>query len=405
MANPLEGYRVLDVTTWFQSLATRMLADLGAEVIKIEPQHSGGDPVRGVVSQAELQTGKKQRNVAFEHGNCNKKSITLDLRKPKGREVLYKLVEKSDVFVHNLRSEPATRLGLDYATVSQHNPRLIYSECSAWGPKGPGADRAAYDRMAMARSGIMTIAGEPGAPPSYINGAIADHTGANMAAFGIVLGLLMREKFGIGQQVESSLLGSMVHLMSLNVETKVITNNEIARYARAKAPNPMWNEYRCQDDKWISLGMLQSDRYWHSFCQALEIGDVGENPRFANIRERAKNNVVLIKILDEVFASRPRHEWIDRMDARGDLIFEPVNSFADLVEDPQVMANNYITEYEHPTYGKTRMVGCPIHFNANSTSVIKLPPPQLGEHTEQVLQEILGYSWDDIIHLKDEGVI
>ncbi|MFA4837267.1 MAG: CoA transferase [Dehalococcoidia bacterium] len=179
MPMPMEGYRVLDMTTWYQSVAGRMLGDLGAEVIKIEPRVTG-DPMRGVIEIQKMETGEARRNVAFEHGNYNKKSITLDLRKEKGREILYKLVEKSDVFLHNLRREPASRLGLDYDTLSQYNPRLVYTVSSGWGSKGPDINRASYDRLAQARSGIMSLAGQPETPPSYINAAIADHMGATV---------------------------------------------------------------------------------------------------------------------------------------------------------------------------------------------------------------------------------
>ncbi|MFA4836587.1 MAG: CoA transferase [Dehalococcoidia bacterium] len=403
MTLPLKGYRVLDATTWFQSIAARMMGDLGAEVIKIEPRGIG-DPIRGVMAMNKLETGEEARNMSFEHANFNKKSFTLDLRKERGRELLYKLVEKSDVFVHNLRSQAAIRLGIDYPTISKRNPRLIYALSCAWGSKGEGADRASYDRMAVARSGLMTYSGQPGTPPSYINASLADHMGATMMALATVSALLNREKTGLGQEVECSLLGSMMHLMGLNVDNKIAIGIELTRIDRTQARNPLWNEYMCKDDKGISLGMLMADRYWHSFCRALNLEDMEKDPRFENMTVRGKNAVDLIRILDKIFASKTRADWMDIMNQRGDLIFEPINGIADLVEDPQVWANNYIATYENPNWGKTNMAITPIRFGSETTKV-NLPTPELGAHTEMILNEILGFSREDIIKLKKEGVI
>ena len=403
MTMPLEGYRILDMTTWVQCVTARMLGDLGAEVIKIEPQPSG-DPYRGIMGWSKVVLGATPRNGPFEHANFNKKSIVLDLKQEAGRKVLYELVEKSDVFVHNLRRSATVKLGIDYATMSSHNPRLIYALSSGWGSNGPDEGKASFDRLALARSGIMSISGEPGAPPTYINGAIADHTGATMCALGLIVALLMREKNGQGQEVECSLLGSMMHLMSQNIDTKLITDKEIPRQARVDQGNPLWNEYRCSDDRWISLGMLQPDRYWHSFCQLMRLEHLEKDPRFENIVSRGQNARQFIAILDETFATKTRVEWLDIL-RRGDIIVEPVNSVADLLEDPQVSANNYIDEFDHPTWGKTRLVVTPIRLGSSSASSIRLPAPEFGQHTEEVLQNILGYSWEDIIKLKDAGVI
>lgn len=333
MILPLEGFRVLDATTWFQSVASRMMGDLGAEVIKIEPRQ-GGDPVRSTMSVGKLLTGEETRNVSFEHANFNKMSMTLDLRNTKGREILYKLVEKSDVLVHNLREQVAVKLGLDYPTVSKHNSQLIYALGSAWGSKGEGSNRASYDRMALARSGLMTYSGKPGTPPTYINASIADHMGATMLTLATVAALLSRERTGTGGVVESSLLGSMMHLMGLNVDKKLATNEELVNADRSSAPNPLWNEYMCKDGKGISLGMLQSNRHWHSLCETVGIQHLEHDIRFESAFQRAKNAAELVSILDEVFASKTRLEWMNIMNERGDLIFEPINGIADLVEDP-----------------------------------------------------------------------
>ncbi|MFA4836563.1 MAG: CoA transferase [Dehalococcoidia bacterium] len=403
MTMPLKGYRVLDMTTWFQSVAPRMMGDLGAEVIKIEPR-GGGDPMRGVMDMAKLMKGVDLRNMPIEHANYNKKSICLDLTKEKGRDILYKLVEKSDVFIHNLRSKAAIKLGIDYPTMKKHNPRLIYALSCAWGSKGDGAERASYDRMAAARSGLMSLSGALGTQPGQINGSLADHMGATMMTLSIVTALLNREKTGEGMEVESSLLGSVMHLIGLNVDTMLAEGVEIPRLDRTQAPNPMWNEYFCKDGKGISLGMLQADRYWHSFCQALGIEKLEKDPRFENFKVRAANGSELIRVLDGAFASKTRAEWTEIMDRQGDLIFEPINSMADLVKDPQIYANKYVVEYENPQWGKTKMAPTPIRFG-EQTAKVYAPPPEYGQHTEMILNGVLGIRWEQIVQLKAEEVI
>ncbi|MDD5093426.1 MAG: CoA transferase [Dehalococcoidia bacterium] len=402
MTLPLEGYRVLDLTSWFQSVAPRMLGDLGAEVIKIEPRGTG-EPMRGAMTQVRFEMGEVQRLPPMEHANFNKKDLSLDLTKAKGREVLWKLVEKSDVIVHNVRKKATKKLGIDYDTLSRHNPRLIYAVSTAWGSKGPSPDAPSYDRLVMARSGIMSIMGAPGTPPAYLNGAIADHMGATMTALGIVLAILKRERTGKGQEVEASLLGSMIHLLGMNVDHVTLINKEVPRHARTNTPNPFWNEYRCKDDKWLTLGMLQADRYWHPMCEILGLQHIEKDPRFEDIFVRKLHSAECIEILDEAFATRPRAEWLEMM-GKEDIVVAPVNSFFDLMEDPQVWANDYIGEYEDPRFGKTRMTVTPLRFGDDVPS-IRLPAPEYGEHTEMILNEILGMDWDEIIKLKEEEVI
>jgi CoA:oxalate CoA-transferase len=408
MTLPLEGYRVLDWTVWQQGpVASAMLGDLGAEVIKIESR-TGGDPLRGLlgtVGGAKQTAGViAERNFYFEHCNCNKKSIALDLTKEKGREIIYKLAEKSDVLVQNFRKDVAARLGLDYATLSRYNPRLVYATASGWGSKGPDRNRPALDFMGVARSGIMTIPGEPDQPPLQFQANIADQIGAIMTAHGVVIALLMRERHGMGQEVEASMLGSMICLLSTLVDFKLLSGVEQPKWSRVRPRNPLWNHYRCKDDKWVALGLLQPDRYWPTLCQALGIKHLEKDRRFENMDARAENAAEMVSVLDSVFATKTRQEWLDILSNAGDLLFEPVNTISDLVKDTQVWDNDYIIEYQHPVWGKVPMVGFPVRFSDATTSV-RLPPPEFGQHTEEVLRDILGYSWRDISDLKDAEVI
>src|SRR5712691_4680100 len=211
MNRPLDGVRILDWTIWQQGpVATMMLGDLGAEVIKLE-ERVGGDPGRGVMSVAGVLIGTSEgHNFYFEANNRHKKSLTLDLKKPEAKEIVYKLVEKSDVFAQNFRKGVAARLGLDYQTLSQYNPKLIYASASGYGPEGPDSGEPSFDYMGLARSGIMNAVGEPDMDPQSITGGIADQMGAIMLAYGVMTALVVRERYGIGQEVDTSHLGSMM---------------------------------------------------------------------------------------------------------------------------------------------------------------------------------------------------
>jgi crotonobetainyl-CoA:carnitine CoA-transferase CaiB-like acyl-CoA transferase len=403
MSMALEGIRVIDLTLWHQgAMAATILGDLGAEVIKIEDRVKG-DPARGFMQIIGASTGVMGRNAYFEHCNRNKKSITLDLTKQKGRQIAYQLVEKSDVFLHNMRKGVPERLGMDYKTLSQYNPRLIYASASGWGPKGPAAGKPSFDMTGIARSGMMTVAGEPGTPPVNIQG-MGDQIGAIMTAFSVVTAIAARERLGVGQEVEVSLLGSLVYLLGMYVDVELLVGHELPRFVRAKAGNPLWNYYRCKDDKWIVLAHIQSDRYWPTLCRAVGIEHLEKDPRFENMDVRGKNAAELISIMDEAFATKTRAEWLDIFEKSGDLIFEAVNTISDMVKDPQVRANDYIVGFQHPAWGKIDVVGIPMHFSCTPPSV-RLPAPEFGEHTEEVLQSVLGYSWDDIAKLNAEEVI
>ena len=408
MKMPLEGCRVIDWTIFQQGpLASMMLGDLGAEVIKIEDRKTG-DPQRGALRSVGKIDGNKalieiNRNAYFEHANRNKKSMTLDLTKPKGKEILYKLAEKSDVFVQNYRKRVASRLGVDYKTLRQYNPKIIYASASAWGPKGPDVNRPSFDFTGVSRSGLMAQVKE-GEPPTYQQGGIADHIGGIITSYGIMTALYMREKTGLGQEVEGSMLGGMTYLLSLLVDYKLIAGVEQPKWDRSVASNPLWNYYKCKDGKWITLGMLQPDRYWPDFCRTAGIQHLEKDPRFKDLIVRAANAAELVSILDKVFITKTRAEWQDMLNKHGDLLNEPVNTISELIEDPQVKANDYVLKFNHPSYGEIGMVGFPIYFSNASTGV-RLPAPEFGQHTEEVLQEVLGYSWEQIIKLKEEEVI
>jgi CoA:oxalate CoA-transferase len=403
MAMPLDGIRVIDWTIWQQGpVCSAMLGDLGAEVIKIEHRESG-DPGRGMLKMSGVDLTDRP-NFYFEANNRNKKSLTLDLKKPAAVQIVYQLIEKSDIFVQNYRFGVAARLGLGYDALRTHNPRLIYASATGYGPEGPERGDPSFDQMGLARSGLMLAVGEPDMPPLQVAGGIADQMGAIMLAYGVLAALLARERFGIGQEVDASHLGSMTFLQGLSVAARLMMGFAIPRMPRKYAANPLWNHYRCGDDKWICLGMLQPDRYWADFCRVLGRPELGDDARFGNLRARAANAGAAVEALDTIFASKPRDEWIRLLRAGGDFIFTVVNSVDDLPNDPQVLANDYIVDLEHPQFGTTQVVGIPVRLR-ETPGRVRLPAPEFGQHTEEILTGLLGYSWEQIAALNEQEVI
>lgn len=403
MAMPLDGMRVIDWTIWQQGpVCSTMLGDLGADVIKVE-ERIGGDPGRGMAKMSGIDMSDKP-NFYFEANNRNKRGITVDLKKPEGREIIYRLVETADVFVQNFRKGVAERLGLGYAELRQRNPRLIYATATGYGPEGPESGDPSFDQLGLARSGIMLAAGEPDMPPLAIAGGIADQMGAIMLAYGVLAALLARERFGVGQEVDGSHLGSMMALQGLSVSARLMWGFAIPRMPRKYQANPLWNHYQCQDGRWICLGMLQPDRYWAEFCRAVGRPELASDERFVDLRVRAANAGAAIEILDQVFAGKPLAEWLTILRAGGDFIFCQVNAVDDLPDDPQVRANDYVVDYEHPRHGATQVIGLPVRLGETPGS-IRLPAPEFGEHTEQILTEVLGYSWEQVAALKEREVI
>ncbi len=403
MQLPLAGIRVLDWTIWQQGpVATTMLGDLGAEVIKLEARE-GGDPGRGLVRAGGVDL-EKRPNFYFEANNRNKRSLTLDLKQPEAREIVYRLAARSDVFVQNFRKGVATRLGIDYPALRAHNPRLIYANATGYGPFGPDAEEPSFDRLGLARSGIMFAAGEPEMEPLPIGGGIADQMGAVMLAYGVLTALLARERFGVGQEVDASHLGSMMWLQGLSISMRLMMGRGFPREKRSAAANPLWNHYRCADGHWLALAMLQPDRYWADFCKAIGRPELASDPRFADLRARAQHAEQAVAILDQVFASRPRDAWLEILHQGGDFIFTRVNQIDDLPDDPQARANDYIVDFDHPEHGKIQVMGVPVRLS-ETPGQVREPAPELGQHTELVLQDVLGMGWDEIAGLRERKVI
>lgn len=403
MALPLEGIRVLDWTQWQQGpVASMMLGDLGAEVIKIE-ERIGGDPARGVEKLAGMVTFKSGRNAYFEMNNRNKKSVTLDVRKDEAKEIVYKLVEKSDIFLHNFLDSVARRQEMGYDTLAKYNPKLIYIHASGYGPQGPDAEERSFDYIGLARSGIMWMCGEGDSPPQRIEGGVGDQMGAVMTAYAAVVALLTRERFGIGQKAGASLLGSLMWLQADNVAFKLIGGEEYKRQSRKAVNNPLWNHYECGDGRWLVLAHLQSDRYWPNVCKAMGMEHLQNDERYLGTEARRGNSRELIATMDEIFETKTLDEWIPVLKENG-VIFCRLSDFDDLINDPQVLANDYITDYDHPAWGKMKVPGIPIHLE-KTPGQLRIPAPEFGQHTEEVLIDLLGYTWEQVSELREKEII
>jgi crotonobetainyl-CoA:carnitine CoA-transferase CaiB-like acyl-CoA transferase len=397
----LEGIRIIDFTTWaFAPGSCAILADWGADVIKIEDPTSG-DPHRGLFMVAGV--GMPDINFPWEFDNRNKRGMAVDLRTDEGKEILYKLVEGADVFVSNLQSAALEKLGVDYKTLSGINPKLIYAHGTGYGKEGPEATRAGYDYAAFwARGGIMRRIGEPGSPPPMALPGLGDSTGSITLAAGITLALLVRERTGVGQEVSVALLGTALWCNGITITGAGLLEKEPPRRSRKESPNPIYNSYECKDGKWVMLVCLQSDRYWADFCRVMGLEALEKDPRFGDMFKRVENCAELISILDESFITKDREEIGEAFDQNG-ILWTPVQTAREAVNDPQALANGFIVEVEHPTHGKFRNVASPIQFSKTPAG-IRSNAPELGQHTEEILLE-LGYSWDDITAFKDAKAI
>lgn len=404
MALPLEGIKIVELAAWvFGPHAGVHLADMGAEVIKIE-HPAGGDPGRSITGLRQVTTAATPDtlNFMFEQDNRGKKSVTLDLAQEEGREIAYKLVEGADIFISNFQLEVLKRLKMDYDTLSKINPRLIYGMGTGWGLKGPDKDKPAFDYVGFARSGLMGTLGEPdGVPPACLPG-FGDHIAAMTLDYGIMMALYHRERTGEGQMVHVSLLGSFNEAVSLNTQIALTMKQDVPKVSRKSVGNPLWNFYRTKDKRWFQLAMLQTDRHWHDFCEALEIQHLENDPRFNSHVQRCSNNLELIRILDDIFITRTLEEWEKRCMEKN-IIRGRVTTFLEQTRDPQLLENNYIVKFNHPIRGEINLVGIPVQLS-KSPGQIRAAAPELSQNTEEILLD-LGYTWEDIAKLKDKNVI
>ena len=398
----LKGIKVIDFTTWvFAPGTTAILADLGAEVIKVEDPATG-DPQRAIIMFGG-GTEIPDINFPWELENRNKKGVAIDLKVEQGKQIMYKMVEEADVFVSNVRSDVLDKLGMDYETLSKLNPKLIYAHGSGYGEAGPEYARPGFDYAAFwARGGIMNMVGEPDAPPPQCLPGYGDNTTAMSLAAGIAFALLVREKEGIGQRVDVSLLGTAMWCNGLSIVGSAFQEEEPVRTSRKEVPNPLFNSYKCKDGKWLMLACLQSDRYWSPFCKIMKIEELEHDKRYENMFVRAESPEALISTLDELFLAKDRDEWGRLFDEK-EVIWAPIQTLSETLDDPQAAANGFVSEVIHPEHGPFKLINTPFKLSKTPASIREIGP-ELGQNTEEILMD-MGYSWDDIIAFKEAKAI
>ena len=391
MSGVLQGVRILDLASmWAAPMASMYLADQGADVIKIEPPE--GDTSRRLFTHPKLGNESPSYLVV----NRNKRGIVLDLQKAEGREVARKLAKQTDVLIHNYRPGVAQRLGMGYEELARENKGLIYVELTAYGKEGPNAKRAGYDLLIQAQSGMLHRRLPDGTPLS--SGVwVADCSTPMLIAYGVALALIERGHTGKGQKVETSLLHAAIAMQAVDL----VKPEAEAGVQRAPTTQSVFGMYRCSDGRWI-IPVALTEKEWGKLCKALEMTHLAMDPAFSSAQARADNNQQLLEILLEAFASKPRDEWLKRLE-ENDVPCAPVVEREDVQSQPQVVANKMMTEVIHPTAGRTLMVSTPVRLS-NSPPSIRKPSPMQGQHTDEVLRE-LGYTAEAVRELRRKGAL
>ena len=402
MEGALQGIKVVELGHWVAvPSACAILADWGAEIIKIEDPEVG-DSLRGVKSTEGVPQGNHIVPV-FEVLNRGKRGLAVNLRLRQGREIVYRLVKQCDIFASNFQPRVLAKLGMDYETLGQLNSRLIYAIVTGYGEVGPDKDKPGYDYTAFwARGGLMSKLGAPASPPPSHRPGIGDNITSMCVTSGILAALLARERTGRGQKVAFSLYQTAVWVMNQDIQVALYRGEEIPNIERRKVKNPLWNSYQTSDGRWIQLAMMQSERFWPSFCKAVGRPELQNDRRFNSHEKREENNELLISIISEVFASKTLRHWVETLD-KHDQVNSMAQTILEITNDPQAIENGFFVKLDHPNAGKIRLIANPVKFG-ETQAIVKGPAPQVGQHSEEILLE-LGYSWDDITRLKDEGAI
>jgi CoA:oxalate CoA-transferase len=394
MAGPLKGIRVIDLS-WVLSgpFATMVLADLGADVIKVERPGTGDLARRNGPFIDSLSS-------YFMSINRGKRSITLDLSKPRGKEILLALVERADILVENFVPGTMKRLGLDYEVLKEHNPRLIYASISGFGQTGPYAQRPALDVIVQGMAGTLSITGEPDGPPVRVGTSIGDITASLFAVIGILAALQERQVSGRGQALDISMLDSQVAILE-NAIARYFATGQVPRRLGTRHPvTTPFQAFRTRDG-YIVVAVM--DDQWPLFCKAIGRVDLLEDERFKSGYSRTQHYHLLEPIFNEAMLKKTSQEWLEELSALG-IPCGPVNSIDRVVEDPQVVHRGMIKEVPHKRLGRVKVVNSPIKLSRTPPEVER-PAPDLGEHTEEVLKELLGMGDEELSALRAEGII
>lgn len=401
MPKALEGIRVVDLSHVLAAPTTTMiLADLGAEVIHIEPEH--GDDAREY--GPFIGGHNKNRSGYFISLNRNKKSLVLNLKTDKGKEILRGLIERSDIVVENFRPTTMKKLGFDWERVHEINPRAIYCSICGFGHDSlpENASRPAYDMVAQAYSGIMSITGPEGGPPCRVGSSIGDILAGHQAAIGILAALVYRQQTGRGQYLDMAMVDGLFSVLE----------NAVARYLNAgETPEPMgsthpaitpFQGFRANDNSWI-IAAVGNDNLWAKYCAVIQRDDLVHDPRFKTNPLRTENRNQLTPILQTEMEKKTTGEWC-RIFEKAGIPYSPINSIADICNDPHIAHRDMLVEIDQPGVGKMRICGSPFKLS-ETPGQVNSPAPLLGEHSDEVLRDILQYTPEQIDVLKAEGVI
>jgi len=397
MPGPLTGIRVVDLSRIVVGpYCTMVLGDMGADVIKIELPGIGdetrmwGPPFSGGESAYYLSLNK------------NKQSLTLDFKKEKGKEILRRLIAIADVLVENYRMGTLDKEGFGYPTVRQINPRIIYCSITGYGATGPMAHEVGVDVVVAAEAGLIGITGEPDRPPSKVGVAITDILTALFAQGAIANALYHREKTGKGQKLDLSLFESQAATLFNLSQSYLVSGNVPRRWGLSHASIVPYQGFRTKDKEYIMVAVT-SEKMWEKFCGVMEIPELMHDPRFDENKKRVINRDQLVPLLEEKIAAGDSDEWISRFRGVG-IPCGRVNTMDRVFSHPQIQARNMVVELDHPTAQKVKLVGVPVKYSETPGSV-RLPPPLLGQHTDQILSELLGYSQGEIDALREQKII
>ncbi|WP_454689716.1 CaiB/BaiF CoA transferase family protein [Achromobacter aloeverae] len=395
MKYPLEGITVLDLSHALAGpYCSTLLADFGADVIKIEPSESGeisrswGFPLPGGVE-----------NEYFTSLHRNKKGMALDLKHAEGRAILMRMIEKADVVLENFRPGTLDKFGLGYEQARERNAGIVYCSISGFGLDGPYRDRAGMDLIIQAESGMISVTGEPGGRGVRAGVSIADLTGGMNAALGILLALRVREKTGAGQLVDVSMMEGQMSLLGTILGAYLSTGEVPGPMGTAYKPILPYQTFRTRSrDLALAVG---TEKLWKDFCPAIGCPELVDDPRYASNRARNRNRPALIDRLQEVFLTKTYEEWEAILVDSG-IPVGAINNMEELVNHPQVKARGSLVEVEHPRAGKLRMVGVPVRLS-ETPGAIRTAAPLLGEHNDEVLRDMLGLSAEQIAALRRTG--
>jgi CoA:oxalate CoA-transferase len=392
--SPLRGLRILDLSQFLAGpFCTQILADLGADIIKIEPR--GGDPTRALPPYFY-----KGESAYFLAINRNKRSVVLDLSTEAGRLVFHDLVRRADVVLEAFRPGVTKKLGVAYETLKGINPRLVYCSISGFGQDGPYATRPAYDMIVQALSGAMSLTGEIGGRPVRSGTPIGDLNAGQSAATAILAALWERERSGVGQAIDISMLDVQVAMLSYLGEYHLISGDVPGLQGRGHMSIPTYNAFRSRDGRDVLI-CANTERMWQELCAALEMAELANDPRFATNERRHANRDQLGPILEQAFAARDCAELLERFHERG-IPSARVNSVAEALTDAQVVHRRMVREVTHTLGGTIRVLGNPVKFSRSRDDDLA-SPPTLGQHTEAILREVLEYTSERIQALREQG--